>query len=147
MDILYTDTDQIRSCLLLDEDDLPDSLFSQELYERELSVHLDSWLPDHATLVADTSTATAKRISYSLQNYCAYWGAAKVASTLVVSVPEQISDGKNMHKRGTDFVALMDKMMAGMGEARMTITAAVSGSLPAFPMFGVAGLAVDPVTG
>lgn len=147
MDILYTDTAQIRSCLLLDEDDLPDTLFSQDLYERELSLHLDTWLPDHATRVSDTSTAASKRVSYALQNYCAYWAAAKVAGTLVVSVPEQISDGKNMHKRGTDYLALMDKMMSGMGEARIIITEIVSGTSTSYPLFGVAGLAVDPVTG
>lgn len=148
MDILYTDTDQVRSCLLLAEEDLPDTVFSQDLYERELTLHLDSWLPAHPTLVTTTTTASDKRISYALQNYCAYWIAFKVAGTLVVSIPEQISDGKNMHKRGTDYVALMEKMMAGMGDARLTINQELNGtSTSSYSQFGVAGLAVDPVTG
>ena len=148
MDILYTDTDQVRSCLLLAEEDLPDTVFSQDLYERELTLHLDSWLPDHSSLVTATATPEGKRTSYALQNYCAYWAAYRVASTLVVSVPQQVSDGKNMWQRGTDFVALMAAMMAGMSEAKSTIMQTVNGTSPVtVTQFSVAGLAVDPVTG
>jgi hypothetical protein len=144
MDILYTDTDQIRSCLLLAEEDLPDTLFNQDLYERELTLHLGVWLPDHATLVSGTN----QNISFALQNYCAYWAAYKVASTLAISVPQQVSDGKNMLQRSPDFVALMTAMMAGMGDARATITAELGGATTStVTQFSVAGLAVDPVTG
>lgn len=143
MDILYTDTDQVRSCLLLAEEDLPDTLFSQDLYERELTLHLSVWLPDHAAL-----SSTNRNISYALQNYCAYWAAYKVAGTLAISVPQQVSDGKNMLQRSPDFVALMTAMMAGMGDARATITAELGGAATStVTQFSVAGLAVDPVTG
>ena len=148
MEILYTDTDQIRSCLLLPEEDLPESVFSQELYERELTLHLDTWLPNHATLVKAASPASAKRISFAIQNYCAYWCAYKVAGTLAVSIPQQVSDGKNMHQRGTDYAALMVAMMAGMGDARLIITRGLGTTTVArVTQFSSVGLAVDPVIG
>lgn len=148
MDILYTDTDQIRSCLLLPEEDLPESVFSQDLYERELTLHLDDWLPDHSSLVTTTTTAVDKRISYAIQNYCAYWCAYKVAGTLAVSIPQQVSDGKNMLQRGTDYLQLMSAMMAGMGEARAVINAGLGTTVPTrVSQMTAVGLAVDPVTG
>lgn len=148
MDILYTDTDQVRSCLLLPEEDLPESVFNQDLYERELTLHLDEWLPSHATLVTSTSTPSGKRISYALQNYCAYWCAYKVAGTLAVSIPQQVSDGKNMLQRGTDYLMLMNAMTAGMGEARAIITSALGTSTTnRVSQLTAVGLAVDPVTG
>lgn len=148
MDILYTDTDQVRSCLLLPEEDLPESLFNQDLYERELSIHLDDWLPDHASLISSTSTPSGRRISYALQNYCAYWCAFKVANTLAVSIPQQVSDGKNMQQRGTDYTLLMGAMMAGMGESRAIISYGLGliSTTTRSPLVA-AGLAVDPVTG
>jgi hypothetical protein len=148
MDILYTDTDQIRSCLLLPEEDLPESVFSQDLYERELTLHLDDWVPDHSSLVATTTTPADRRISFAIQNYCAYWCAYKVAGTLAVSIPQQISDGKNMLQRGTDYLQLMSAMMSGMSEARAIITAGLgSTTATRVSQVSVVGLAVDPVTG
>jgi hypothetical protein len=147
MEILYTDTDQISSCLLLPEEDLPESVFSQELYERELTLHLDTWLPNHATLVKATSTPAGRRISYALQNYCAYWCAYKVAGTLAVSIPQQVSDGKNMLQRGTDYVMLMNAMTAGMGEARAIINFGLGSAVNRVSQLTTVGLAVDPVTG
>jgi hypothetical protein len=53
-----------------------------------------------------------------------------------------------MLQRSPDFVGLMTAMMAGMGDARATITAEIGGATTStVTQFSVAGLAVDPVTG
>lgn len=148
MELLYTDTAQIRSALLLSEEDLPDLLFNQEMYERDLMLHLAGWLPDHLSVMQDSSSP---QVAQALISYCTYWCAAKVAQTLVVSLPQQVGDGKNTIQRYPDLEALVPAMMGGMAEARQAVLSGLgllaSAATRQVTLFGVAGLAVDPVTG
>lgn len=148
IDILYTNTDEIRSALMLAEEDLPETLFNQDMYERDLARHLDSWLPGHAAHASGSGTPAGRAIASALISYCTYWCAAKVAQTIAVSLPQQVGDGKNTLQRYPDTDAVMTAMLAGMAEARQTILGQLSQpSAIRVSLFGVARLAVDPVTG
>jgi hypothetical protein len=148
MDILYTNTSEIRSCMLLAEEDLDDTLFDVGMYERELTLHLDSWLPDHATRVTQVTPAAALTVANALKNYCAYWCALKAARTLSVSLPRQISDGKNTDQREPDFEGLLAALSSSLAQARQIIESTVN-SRPSVSVkqFTAVGLGVDPVVG
>lgn len=147
MDILYTTTDQVRGCLFTSVDDLPDSLFNSTLLVRELTLDLDKWLPTHATLVVDTSTSSATRISNLIKSYATYWLAFTLADTLPVSLPKTIGDGKVTREVIPDAVTLRESILARLSSIKAEIRQLVSGtSSSAMYPWSISPQAVDPVT-
>ena len=147
MQILYTDTGQVRGCLFVEAEDLPDSLFNSTLLERELLLDLDNWLPDHATRVIADATLQEKRIANLIKSYVTYWLAEYLIPSLPVSLPQKIADGKNSRELGTDQEMLRASIASRVGALRqelMNLTG--SQAVVRLQMFSAVGLAVDPVT-
>lgn len=147
MDILYTDTDQIRGCLFIEPQDLPDRLFNVTLLERELQLDLDSWLPAHASLVALDSTAGERSVANKIKSYVTYWVACYITVTLSLSFPQKIGDGKNSRELGADHVIVQDTLLARVATLRAELIADTGGVVPApLKLVTTVDLAKDPVT-
>ena len=147
MQILYTDTSQVRGCLFVEAEDLPDALFNSTLLERELLLDLDSWLPDHATRVAANTTTQEKRIANLIKSYVTYWLAEYLIPSLPVSLPQKVADGKNSRELGTDQEMLRVSITSRVGALRQELLSLTSSQVATrLRMFSAVGLAVDPVT-
>lgn len=142
--ILCTDTDQVRSSMLLAAEDLPDGLFNTQLWERQLKQDLVVWFPTYADyLPVDEDTA----IGSYLASYCTYWCAYQAALTLTVSLPEEIGDGKNVRKLAPNNEALLETLRANLTLAKRNLMAELGIVVSTTPKFMTSvGLAVDPVT-
>lgn len=153
-DILYTDTDQIRSVLGLDEKDLSDEQITDRNIEKELNLDLVGWMGDHA-VVYNTGTdleasSVEKNIADALILYATYYCCGLTIVSLQMATPQAVSDGKNSLSRFTpsnwqeientvkERAAFYKKLLQ---ELTSSITSASSPTL----LTG-AGLAVDPVT-
>ena len=148
MDILYTDTDQIRGALMLAPEDLPDNLFNQDLLERELLLSFDEWLPTHSTIIANNTTAEARRLAALVRSYTTYWCAYRALITFVVALPQQVSDGKNMRQIGSDLTGLREAIAGSMLAAQKTILLALGSTAAAssIAQLTLVDSALDPVT-
>jgi hypothetical protein len=147
MDILYTDTDQIRGVLFLAPEDLSDAVFNEQLLERELRSDLDSWLDDHNARIQDRSDAIAARVSDLISSYCTYWCATRVLAVSQISVPQQVGDGKNTLKRGSAFEDAKSAIAGMLGQTKAKIQELISGSSTVVTaQISIVGSAIDPVT-
>ena len=147
MDILYTDTDQIRGALFIAPEDLREEVFNGTLLERELKSDLDDWLPDHMTLIQDRSTSVGEQVSDLIVTYSTYWCANRVAAVAQIAVPQQIGDGKNTLKRGNDFENVVAAVRVILGATKSKIQTLLGGTATvATSQISIVGSAIDPVT-
>lgn len=150
--VLYTNTDQIRSALGISLEDMPDTVITDRSLATELSVDLHTWLPTHATIAADVSTAQAVFLSDSLKLYCAYFCAAAIAESPLAFI-QKISDGKNSADRFTnlDWKEIVNGLTSRMAGFKQAILAVVSPTNPLaltyVKQFSRIQPANDPVTG
>lgn len=144
--ILYTDTDQIRSVLGIDDRDMTDAQIADRNLAKELRLDLVSWLATHATL----NTSGTENEKDALNLYCTYFCAALVAVSVQMAAPQKVSDGKDsldrfatidwanitrkLNERTEFYRKLMQQLM---GETTVTTT---------YSLFSAVGLANDPVT-
>lgn len=153
--LLYTDTDQIRSVLQLTEQDMPDTGFNEEFSGRELTLDLESWIPTHATVISASVApgATAAEIyrGQVLIAYCTYFCAYQVLMTAPISIPQNISDGKNAVQRFSPegFPNLHDYVSGRLVKYRTELLDSINNTVtaPFTKMFVRAGSAYNPVTG
>lgn len=142
--ILCTDTDQVRSSMLLAAEDLPDGLFNTQLWERQLKQDLVVWFSTYADYLPVDEDTT---IGSYLASYCTYWCAYQAALTLTVSLPEEIGDGKNVRKLAPNNEALLETLRANLTLSKRNLMAELGIVVSTTPKFMTAvGLAVDPVT-
>lgn len=152
--ILYTDTDSVRSLLELTEQDLSDQQMHPVILEAELLVALRKWLPTHSTVyaagVADSATDDQRHALRLLQLYAHYICAAWVIGTAALSLPKEISDGKNTIKRFDSdeaVQALRSALFAKAAAYKNDLLSALGGAAVPVksPLLGVAP-SYDPVT-
>lgn len=152
--ILYTDTDQIRSVIGVDESDVSDKSLIDRNLDKELRLDLISWLPTHAALYAagaatDASEAS-RSISDSITLYCTYYCAVQAANSLRMSAPQQVSDGKNSLTRfqTIDWNQIIKELSSRAAYYKGIISdlTAQTLSVTSITLFAGVGLAVDPVT-
>jgi hypothetical protein len=153
----YTTTANIRAAIGVDDNDLPDAQIVNSQVDVELTIDLDSWLPDHATIYTDgtTGSPTAEEVTSKnyLIMYAMYAGACLVLDGRQLQYPFLFKDGKAELRR-FDGISL-DKILAALREKRayyrtklvtdqsLTETAEAIG----FSIVGVSIPAYDPVIG
>lgn len=152
IEILYTDTDQIREALQVVEEDLEDERFSRGTVELDLTLDLDAWVPTHATIFSEGqepgSTEEQLRKFKLLKAYCTYFCAYQTLQTGPLSLPDKIGDGKNMIDRIQDRQAMLDFIIGRMLAYKNQLLEALSGSsAPFMKQFVGVGSSYDPVTG
>lgn len=154
--ILYTDTDFLRSLLGVSVKDLPDARLAARNLEKELTMDLNSWVSNHATLsdAINMGTATVEETAAfdAITMYSAYFCAKLVIPSLQLGASQAVGDGKNTLER----FSTMDweKLTEQIGErvafykkvALANITLEVS-TTATFKPFTLVGSAYDPVTG
>lgn len=147
--ILYTNTDQIRSVAGLTVEDVSDAFLTARDMATELKVDLYSWLPNHAALHADTSTAAAQQISDCIGLYCTYTAAAWVLQS-PMSLLAKITDGANAAERfQIDWEAAAERLLAKaalMKQQLVDLTTTPSSGLTV-KFFSGDTPSYDPVTG
>jgi len=151
IEVLYTDTDQIRGALQITEEDLGDERFNQGILELDLTLDLDAWAPTHATIYATgLGTPTASQLNQFnlLRAYSAYFCAYQTLQTGALSMPQNISDGKNTIERPQDRAGLRDFIAGRLATYKSRLTELLTGSVPSYvgQFLGV-GSNYDPVTG
>jgi hypothetical protein len=152
IEVLYTDTDRIREALQITVEDLADERFSKGTLELDLMLDLDDWIPAHATIYAAglgaNPTQDQLRQYHLLVAYSTYFCADQTLHTGPLSMPQNISDGKNTIERLDDRQGLVEFIAGRMAKYKNLLTEAVTGSAVARGghLIGV-GSAYDPVTG
>lgn len=127
--------------MLIAAEDLPDALFNQTLWERQLAMDLVEWLPEYETHLADSAVA-----GY-VAAYCTYWCALQAALTLPVSLPEEVGDGKNIRKLAQENSSLIEALRTNLSLSKRRVLNKVGGIKATAPkLMTSVGLAVDPVT-
>ncbi len=98
----YTTAEAARAAIGLDEADMPDSIFVDQRMDDQLLSDLEQWLATHATIYSDGvpsgATAVQKQQKRWLELY-SMWYCASLASSLVMAMPQLISDGKDEVRR------------------------------------------------
>lgn len=151
--IIYTDTDRVRSALGVDSKDLSDKQITDRDIEKELRLDLLSWIPTHGALYdegqSDTATEVQVSIADALTLYSTYYCAVQVSRSMQLATPQKISDGKNALDRfaNIDWKALQAYLSERMATYKaFLIDNTTTPTNPVVPNFftGV-GLATDPV--
>jgi len=153
-EILYTDTDQIRSVLGVDSSDISDQALLDRNLDKELRLDLLSWLPTHAALyavgVATDASETARSTSDAITLYCTYYCAVLSAQSLKFSAPQQVGDGKNTLSRfpTMDWDKLIRDLSgrAAYYKGIVSDLTAQTATVASITLFSGVALAVDPVT-
>lgn len=144
--LLYVDSDQVRAALRCAPEDLPDGMFGAGVLERDLALDLDGWLPTHAA-IGDESSLEARPRNL-LRSYCVNWLALRVLATMPLSLPTQVSDGKNSETRAPNAPDAATLIRAGLVNARKLLEKEVLGLsvAPSSPLVSDTP-SYDPVTG
>lgn len=87
--VLYTNTDAIRGCLGITENELYDEMIVSSRFDLQLEIDLDSWLPGHGAL-ANAADATSDTVNTAQAQYEA---AAEVLAASVVSLENALESG------------------------------------------------------
>lgn len=117
----YTDSDAIRGAIGLTKSEVTDDMLVDQNLEYALLIDLDSWVDTHSTIYSTglTTGATAPQIKQKrlLELYSMWFGACRAASMLL-AIPEKISDGKSEVKRfnSLDLVGIRNEA-CGMAES------------------------------
>lgn len=151
----YTDTDAVRAVVGITDNEVSDTMLTQQALDVDLTVDLGEWLPTHATIFAEgqSGTATAAQIlkMQYLQMYARFFCALHLLQYMELAIPQMIGDGKAEMRRfaDTDFDALRNRYAAALGKAKAALKASVGQSSTATPpSFASAGVPTyDPVEG
>jgi len=150
--ILYTDTDQVRSALGLDAEDMSDAMITSRNLEMELSLDLAGWIPTHSSLyaagIANTATEEEKNVSSSLVLYSTYFCCDLVFDSVQMAAPQSVSDGKNSMSRFTpqDWQKIEDRIKARKASyKKMAQELSSSFTGIRIKLFAGVNLATDPV--
>lgn len=157
LQILYTDTDQIRSTLGVSHKDMSDERLTVRLLEKELLLDLISWVSNHATLEDAVNMGTATEVELqlvdSIQLYSTYFCARLVIPSLQMATLQSVSDGKNSSERfsNVDWDKLYERLSERMAFYKKFIIDNNSGLTSTSPFtfkpFSIASSAYNPVTG
>lgn len=155
LQILYTDTDFLRSLLGVSEKDLPDKRLIDRNLEKELSMDITSWMSNHAAIsnLVNMGTATESEVATmdAITMYSAYFCAKLIIPSLQLGVAQAISDGKNSMDRfsAVDWDKLNDRMSERVAFYKKIAQGYMSLPEPSqttFSPFSIANPASDPVT-
>jgi hypothetical protein len=152
--ILYTDTNQIRSVLGVELEDLSDTTITDRNLEKELRLDLLSWSPTHAALHAAGATVGATELAQSIADaitlYSTYFCSVLVVKSLQLAAPQSISDGKNTMSRFStiDWQALTGHLKERLAFYKVFVQDSTSATptAPVYNLFSGLGLSTDPVT-
>jgi len=152
--IIYTDTDQIRSVLGVDDQDLSDPQITDRNLEKELRLDLLSWVPTHAASyelgISGSATDAEQSIADSLNLYCTYFCTILVIKSLQLSAPKSVSDGKNALSRfdTIDWQGLTLHLKERLAFYKVFIQDAASSTpiAPVYVLFQGLSLTTDPIT-
>ena len=149
----YTNTDAVRGCLGVDQDDCPDRYMVDSQVALELSLDLDGWLPTHATLFTAGTTGTplpaAKAIADRIKLY-AQWFVTLEFANRPLAVPQIVTDGKAQLDRFKVDLSKVAELAAGkVAKYKNELQGAVDGSQTVAPYTNYVNVATpgaDPVT-
>ena len=139
--ILYTNSDQIRGYVGLDETDISETLIANMLLEDQMLVELDTLYPTH---IAD-STDTA--ILRKLRIWCTIFGAIAVIGAARLAIEQKYqANTDQMVRFDIDFDKLLESLKARLNKAAEDLNPTFG--LETVPqLFGSAGSYYDTVTG
>jgi len=104
--LALTDIDEIRSAIGVDSTDLEDSMITDRTPEEDLEADLLTWVPTYATVISEGiagTPTTEQRLKYlKLKLYSKYFLAALIASSGILSILQEQSDGANEAIRFTN---------------------------------------------
>jgi hypothetical protein len=149
----YTNTDAVRGCLGVDQDDCPDRYMVDSQVALELSLDLDGWLPTHAALFTAGTTGTpstaAKAIADRLKLY-AQWFVALEFANRPLAVPQIVTDGKaQLDRFKVDLSKVAELAAQKVAKYKGELQGAVDGSQNLAPYTNYVSVATpgaDPVT-
>jgi len=149
----YTNTDAVRGCLGVDQDDCPDRYMVDSQVALELSLDLDGWLPTHAALftagTTGTPTTAAKAIADRLKLY-AQWYVALEFANRPLAVPQIVTDGKaQLDRFKVDLSKVAELAAQKVAKYKGELQGAVNGSQTVAPYTNYVNVATpgaDPVT-
>lgn len=153
----YTSTTRIRNSLGLTDNEVPDSMITDQSLDTALLVDLDSWYPLHETLwesyrhrSPSDPTAEEKQKGRMLQLYATQFCAAYLSS-MWLAMPQTIGDGKSTMSRFArlDLAALAVNMnkRAATTKARLTELETPTIGVATPTLAAIASPSFDPVTG
>lgn len=147
MDVLgLTSFAQVRGVLTVSSADLPDEVMQGFGVEDDLAEELHGWLPDWATVLAESD----ERKTRLLRLYAKYLCASLFAGTAEVFVLTKISDGSNEGQRsGEGLEELATKLKAKAAGYRASYEELVSGQSrgpTSYTLISRVTPARDPVT-
>ena len=163
--VLFTTTEAVRSCLGLDESDLPDSTILNQGIKTRFQLDIGSWytgdyLADWTASGFDPEEEVSDQEIYSSPSVAAMkgmrlstysmWFAASAAIDTMLVVTEKTSDGKNevMRLRKLDMVKIRDIVRANLESSKETILEDV-GSVDSTPLGATKAefSSYNPITG
>lgn len=148
----YTSTDAIIGSLGVDKEDCPEEIIVNSKLELELTVDLDVWLPDHATLFDDGNASGADATATLHKNWLvlyAQWFCAHELASRFLLFPQIVSDGKNQINRfsNVDLNAVKGLAASRMAKYKTALDEAINTTATAtMPVMKVIIPDYDPVT-
>lgn len=139
VNILYTNTDAIRSAVGLDDSDVEDSIITAQHMKEQMTLALAKFLPTHEDDAYDPE------IKVVMTLWCMWFGALRLAES-PLATPKQFGNGKDdLQRFDVDWEALRALARKKLTELEEELApTVVAGS---FSFMGKATPAYNPVTG
>jgi len=93
VEILYTNTDAIRSLIGLDDADVEDAMIVSQDMEAQMLLELEDWLPTHEEEFYATELSERR-----LKLWCGWFGALRLAES-PLAIPKALGTGKDEYER------------------------------------------------
>ena len=147
-----TTTEAVRGALGVEPEELPDKVFTDTMFETELKVDIEGWLPQ--TIAEVCAGASAGTTGYEdrlnlLKLHAQYAGAVILFPHLNLGISQETTDGQNAFKRKEDAVKSAVKEAHARAEKFKTLLLGQYATQTTAPpdLFGSARPTYDPVTG
>ncbi len=159
----YTTYSDIRSCLGVNQDELPDATLALSVYQGSLDIELETissgLAADFLTIkgkAENVRTATEQKVFKGVTVFTPYAVALQLASSLPLFAPKQVSDGKATLTRDSSapYQKAIErcekeydrlKVYLTVAYAAFKGTSATSATLP--PLFRGGSPSANPITG
>ena len=144
IDILYSNSDAIRSAIGIDEDDVSDEMLSKAFLEDQMLDRLEKVLANHADIAFSSESIERK-----LRLWCQFFGGLQIIELGLLSIASKMqANTDQMSRFNIDWEAMKASLNGKLTQLELDLKATQKTLLPiSVNIFGKASPGYDPVTG